>query len=663
MRFGLVSFLVFCLLLVNAQNHNLPKDLSQKTLLTIQNKPISVDDFWYVFTKNLNDEKAINTDELKEYFTLFQNFKLKVEAAKDAGLDKTPEFEKEFEGYKNQLSENYLTDKKVTQFLLKEAYDRSQEEIKASHILIRVANFDMPSDTLKAYKKIQEIRKRALAGEDFEKLAVELSEDPSAKQNKGSLGYFSALQMVYPFENAAYNTPIGFISNIIRTRFGYHILKVFDRKPILGSIHVAHIMVVKPNPDDDKDSVVFNQKKAKINEIYSKLINKEASFEELAKSYSEHGKSARVGGELPWFSGNQYDEKFVNVAYSLLKNDSVSKPFETVYGWHIVKRLDYKEPADLESSSRILLQKIERNDRAELSKDAVLQRIKLENNFKDFPKNFEIFYSIVDSTLLQGKWKVSSKAKLNKNLFTVNKSKYKQIDFANYLEKYQNEKKGGNHLEVLQYHYQKWMEDILWDIEKSKLEVKYPQYSKLLQEYKEGIILFDLTEQKVWKKAMNDTVELKEFYEKNKEKYTWDTRVEGEIYTSTDGNIALKVKKMLEKGKDVTEIQNTINLNSQLNVMVEKGLFARDQRQELNNYDFKLGVSDVFVEDGKFYVVKAVKILPHMPKEFNEVKGLITAAYQDKLMENWLDELRENYTININQNVFNELLNFVSKQK
>lgn len=663
MRFWLVNLLVLSSFFVKAQNHNLPKDLSQKTLLTIQNKAISVDDFWYVFTKNLNDEKAVNTDELKEYFTLFQNFKLKVEAAKDAGLDKTPEFEKEFEGYKNQLSENYLTDKKVTQQLLKEAYDRSQEEIKASHILVRVANFDMPSDTLKAYKKMQDIRKRAVAGEDFDKLAFELSEDPSAKQNKGSLGYFTALQMVYPFENAAFNTPVGSVSSIIRTRFGYHILKVYDRKPILGSIRVAHIMVVKPNPEDDKDLSVYKQKQSKINEIYTKFINKEASFEELARSYSEHGKSARVGGELPWFSGNQYDEKFVNIAYSLQKNDSVSKPFETDYGWHIVKRLDYKVPADFESSSRMLLQKIEKNDRAELSKDAVLQRIKTENKFKDFPKNFEVFYSILDSTILQGKWKVPTKNKLNKNLFTVNKSKYIQIDFAKYLEKNQNEKKGGNHLEVLQYHYQKWMEDILWDIEKSKLDVKYPQYAKLLQEYKEGIILFDLTEQKVWKKAMNDTLGLKEFYEKNKEKYTWETRVEGEIYTCTDGAVALKVKKLLEKGKDITEIQNTINQNSQLNVLVEKGRFSKEDRLELANYDFKEGVSNVFVEDSKFYVVKAYKILPNMPKEFNEIKGVITAAYQDKLMENWLAELRNTYSVKINDSVYNELLNFVSKQK
>ena len=430
MRFWLINLFVLSLFFVNAQNNNLPKELSKKTLLTIQNKAISVDDFWYVFTKNLNDEHKIDANELNEYFTLFQNFKLKVEAAKDAGLDKTPEFLTEFEGYKNQLAENYLTDKKVTQQLLKEAYDRSQEEIKASHILVRVSNFDMPSDTLKAFKKMQEIRKRAVAGEDFEKLAFDLSEDPSAKQNKGSLGYFTAMQMVYPFENAAYNTPVGSVSSIIRTRFGYHILKVFDRKPILGSIKVAHIMVVKPNAEDVKDSSVYKQKQAKINEIYSKFIQKEASFEELAKSYSEHGKSARIVGELPWFSGNQYDEEFVKVAYSLLKNDSVSKPFETIYGWHIVKRLDYKEPADFESSSRILLQKIEKNDRAELSKDAVLKRIKSENNFKDFPKNFEVFYTIVDSTLLLGKWKVPTKNKLNKNLFILNKTKYKQIDFA-----------------------------------------------------------------------------------------------------------------------------------------------------------------------------------------------------------------------------------------
>lgn len=663
--------LIILILAVNfvfAQNvSELPTDLGKRNLMTINGDSVSVEDFWYVFNKNNFNEVIPSDSDIVSYVELYKKFKLKVEEAKALKLDQTPEFKSEFEGYKNQLAESYLIDKAVTEDLIKEAYERSKFEIKASHILINIPYHSAPSDTMNAYKKVLEIRKKAIAGADFDSLAVEYSDDPSVARNYGDLGYFSVFQMVYPFESGAYNTEVGEVSKIVRTRFGYHIIKVKDKRDVQGRIKVAHIMIIDPEHDHSEANHNHDHnhglKEQKIREIYSKLESGEESFEVLAKKYSEHMGSAKYGGELPWFSGNKYDPTFVQIAYDLKENGSYSKPFKSKYGWHIVKKIDYEEFKSFEESKKSLNQKVSKGDRANLSKEAVLKRIKKEYNFIEYPKNFEVFYKITDSTLIEGTWVTPKKPKLKKKLFVLNGKKYIQKDFANYLEKNITKKTGGDYRQLVRFTYDTWIDELLVNLEKSMLSKKYPQYKRLLEEYKDGIILFELTDEVVWSKAIKDTTGLKNYFEKNKNNYKYEPRIKGERYVASTKENAEKVKKMLENNKTMVEIIAELNKGTQLNIRSEKAIFSKKTSVELAEVDFNVGVTNLIKVDENYYVFKIEEVLAPSVKPLNEIKGVVTADYQELLMNTWLEELASKYDIVVDQKAIDSLIEYVNTLK
>lgn len=663
--------LIILILAVNfvfAQNvSKLPNDLGKRNLMTINGDSVSIEDFWYVFNKNNFNEVIPSDSDIVSYVELYKKFKLKVEEAKALKLDQTPEFKSEFEGYKNQLAESYLVDKAVTEDLIKEAYERSKYEVKASHILINIPYHSAPSDTMNAYKKILEIRKKALAGADFDSLAVEYSDDPSVARNYGDLGYFSVFQMVYPFESGAYNTEVGEVSKIVRTRFGYHILKVKDKRDVQGRIKVAHIMIIDPEHDHSEANHSHDHnhglKEQKIREIYSKLESGEESFEVLAKKYSEHMGSAKYGGELPWFSGNKYDPTFVQIAYDLKENGSYSKPFKSKYGWHIVKKIDYEEFKSFEESKKSLNQKVSKGDRANLSKEAVLKRIKKEYNFIEYPKNFEVFYKITDSTLIEGTWESPKKPKLKKKLFVLNGKKYIQKDFANYLEKNITKKTGGDHRQLVKYTYDTWVDELLVNLEKSMLSTKYPQYKRLLEEYKDGIILFELTDEVVWSKAIKDTTGLKNYFEKNKNNYKYEPRIKGERYVAATLENAERVKNLLEENKTMVEIIAELNKGTQLNITSEKAIFSKKSSPELKDVTFEIGITEVIKIDEKYYVYKIEEVLAPSVKPLNEIKGVVTADYQELLMNSWLEELSAKYDIVVDQKAIDSLIAYVNSLK
>ena len=307
----------------------------KEVLFTIDSKPYYTDEFSRIYNKNIDLVKDESQKDLKQYLELFIGYKLKVNKALKLGLDKNANYITELKSNRTQLAKNYLTDSKVTQELIDEAYSRLQKEVRASHILLIVDENAAPADTLLAYNKCLAIRKRAIAGEDFGKLAQENSMDTSAKENNGDLGYFSAFRMVYPFESGAFNTKKGEISNPVRSRFGYHLIKVIDLRDNRGEMNVAHIMIMKPT-DPSKEA----EAKSKINDIYKKIQQGE-NFETLAKDFSEDKSSSDKGGALNRFaSGQLSSNEFEDIAFSLTKENPLSKPFQSQYGWHIVKFIE-----------------------------------------------------------------------------------------------------------------------------------------------------------------------------------------------------------------------------------------------------------------------------------------------------------------------------------
>jgi len=361
-------FIIFLLALqfigVSAQDNKKAKP--PLVLFTIDGKPTHTNEFIYLYKKNHNNKSQDYTEsKIDEYLNLFINFKLKITEAQKRGLDTTAKFTNELHTYREELKKPYRAEKDVLDKLTHETYDHLMQEVKASHILIQIKPDAAPEDTLDAFNKIIDIKKRIVAGEDFEKLARELSEDPSAKYNGGSLGYFTAMQMVYPFEEAAYQTKVGDISSIVRTRFGYHLIKVFDKKPSRGEVEVSHILM---RSTKDNEVKVKNQ----IFEIYDQL-KKGRNWDELCKQYSEDSNTKNAGGKLKPFGVGVLAAvpEFEATAFAIQTPGEVSDPFQSNIGWHII-RLEKKIPTpaytEIESS---LKKRVARDERMKISEEAL----------------------------------------------------------------------------------------------------------------------------------------------------------------------------------------------------------------------------------------------------------------------------------------------------
>ncbi len=635
---------------VSAQSKKINPQLEDEWLIAINGDTITAGDFWYAFVKNADEEKPINLDSLKKYKKLYDKFLLKVTEAKSLGYDTTPKFLKEFKGYKNQLAESYLKDKSVTDKLIQEAFDRSRIDVEASHILVKVPYDAMPEDTLKAFEKALSIMNKANNGVDFTLLAKKYSDDNGGK-NGGYLGYFSVLRMVYPFENMAYNTKPGEISKPFRSRFGYHIIKVHSNRKAVGEVKVAHIMTIAKEGMDPKKLVDAEKN---IREIYE-MVKEGKNFAELARKFSEDLNTSNRGGELPWFGPNKFLPEFENAAFSLANNGDVSEPVKTPYGWHIIKRIDRKELASYDDMKNELRNKVSRSDRAALSKTVVINRIKKEYEFIEYRSGIDNFYTFCDTTLITAKWKAPADKELTDKMFDFAGVTYTQKEFAEYLAQTLVPKKGGSFQRIVQYSYENWMTDIIESHEKSLLTTKYPDYGRLLREYKDGIILFDLTSEKVWNKSVVDTAGLRAFHNDIKDQWQWNERMDGVVYKCIDEATAVAVRKLLKKGRGDDVILENINVDSKLNVRVEAGVYEAKSRPELNGLKFKKGVSKVLNQNGNFIVLKVDKVLPVESKSLSEVKGMVTAKYQDYLMDVWLKELREKYEIVYNDDVFKQL--------
>ena len=413
------------------------KPTKDTTLFNYGNKSVTSKEFYKGFSKNKDKGYVSKSSEVDEYLELYKKFKLKVQDAYDQGLDTTEEFKTELATYRKQIAKPYLTDKVVNEQLVNEAYERMKYEVKASHILIVVRPFASPQDTLLALSKINAIINKIDSGLSFENAAVEFSEDPSAQDNQGSLGYFTAFQMIYEFENHAFNTPVGKISKVFRTEFGYHIVKVMDKRLSKGEILVRQIKI-EMNPNPSQEEVL--EAEAKINEVYKKLQSGE-KFVSLVQQYSEDASSVLKNGELPLFSMTsvRYPENFKNTAFSLAKDGDYSSPIQTANGFHILQRVSLKPIDSLSKIRGSILNKISRDSRQYRNTLAVYEKAKKMYKFKENKKYNAVLMKYIDDALLIGELKedsVKMQSPASKiSLFALSKTKktYTVKDFTKWL--------------------------------------------------------------------------------------------------------------------------------------------------------------------------------------------------------------------------------------
>lgn len=615
-------------------------------LFTVDKQPVTTEEFSYIYKKN-NQGKAENfTDEkIQEYLDLFINFKLKVNEARKRGLDTAASFKKEFKTYSDELKKPYQAEADDLDRLTKEAYQRLSEEIKASHILIGIKG-ETSVDTLAAFNKVLDIRKRIFAGEDFDKLARELSEDPSAKMNSGSLGYFTAMQMVFPFEDAAYKLKVGEISKPVRTRFGYHLIKLVDRKPARGEVEVSHILLRTDKGDAKKI-------KDKAFEIYDQ-IKGGRNWDEVCKEYSEDASTKNTGGRLRPFGVGALASvpEFEAVAFSLQKPGEISDPFQSSIGWHIV-RLEKKIPIPPYEEMQVALKRrVSRDERLQISKSSVLAKRKKEFGFVETDLKAKIT-ALADSNLVKGKWKFNGSPELRSALlFTANNGKISGNEFIRYIEVNQRQSGLSPSIYINQL-YDQFTEEKIGEWEEEKLRNENPEYRNLLNEYREGILFFAIMEKEVWNKASEDTVEQHHFYEQNKSKYNAGERVEARIFSTADKSFLEKIKTKIAKGDSITKSEIKQFKSVQNFRAYEKG-----ESKVIDKVSWAAGMHET-EDNGVYYLVEVERLLLPGQKTFQEARASVISDYQDKLEKDWVALLKKKYAVQVNKKskkvVFNEL--------
>ena len=530
---------------------------------TLGTYPVPASEFAYVYRKNNAAAADYGTRQsVADYLDLYTNFRLKVIEAEQKGLDTTQAFKRELDGYRQQLAQPYLTEKSVTDQLVREAYDRMSQEVNASHILLRVAPDATPQDTLAAYQKAVGIRQQVVGGADFAQLARTLSEDPSAKENAGKLGYFTAMQMVYPFESAAYRTAVGQVSAPIRTRFGYHLIKVNDRRAAQGEIKVAHLMIRQNASAPKADSLVA---KKKIDELASRL-RKGENWDKLVAQFSEDAGSAANGGELPPFGTGRMIPSFEEVAFKLAKPGDIGGPVQTPYGWHVIKLIERQPLAKFADLEPTLKGKVAKDSRSELNKAAFLKRVRQEDQFVELPAAKAYVFGKADTALVAGRYKYAAPvaaagkpAKAAKGakgaatddspLFTIKGKAYPVKDFLTYAQQNQRPRAGAQPAFAMQQLYDQYVEQSLTEFEKNSLDTKYEDYRMLVKEYRDGILLFQLMDEKVWSKAIEDTVGLQKYFADNQAKYQWEPRVQGTAVSAATPALLARAQRELKTGR------------------------------------------------------------------------------------------------------------------
>jgi peptidyl-prolyl cis-trans isomerase SurA len=550
-----------------------------------------------------------------------------------------------------------LIDSSKNSALVAQAYERMKNEVHAAHILVKVAENASPEDTLAAYNRILAIKKRIENGEDFATVAKGKngSDDPSAVRNGGDLGYFTAFQMVYQFEEAAYKTPVGKISNPVRTKFGYHILKVIDIRPARGTMKAAHIMVATGK---DASAEEIESASKKVDEIYSKLQAGE-SFEKLASEFSDDAQTAEKGGELPLFgtgTTTRMVPEFEEAAFALTANGDISKPVQTAFGFHIIKRLDLTPLRSFDELKKEIQGKVNKDERSIVTQNSFIEKLKKTYAFKDsYSKTSKWFVQSIDTNYFKGTWNADA-LKTNTTMFTLDKKAFTQKEFASYLQKNYRSFRNMDSKSLVQKQYNAWQNSEILAYEESKLDSKYPDFKALMQEYHDGILLYEIMSDKVWNKAIKDTSGLKVFFDDHNSNYTWGKRYNAYVYECLNEDVSKKVANMLKSDTISSRtIINAINKDSELNLRVRTGKFEVETTPYLKGHDLKKGVNPAYLYEGKYYILKIDEILEPTAKTMTEAKGAATSDYQNYLEKEWLTEIAKKHPIVIHEQVLYSL--------
>lgn len=640
-----------------------PKFSNAQALFTYGGNEVSVQEFKRVYEKN-NIQKKVDYSEsaINDYLKLYSLFKMKVKEAEALHLDTVIAISRELDNYRKQLAKNYLTDAEVANRLVVETYNRMKEEIKVAHILVSALSNASSEDTLKAYKKADSIYNALMSKKkaDFAATAKVLSDDKGSATSGGEIGYITALQTIYAFENIAYATPVGSISKPFRTIFGYHIVKVLDRRTTQGEIQVAQILLSTPKSKGE-DGV--REAKVKADSIINAL-KAGADFAAMVQNFSEDKYSIKDNGVLAPFTAGKMVPAFENAAFALKNIGDIAAPVQTDYGIHIIKLINKTPLKPLDSLRDVLKRKVENDSRGTFARESYMNKVKAANGFKEYALHVDevinALSKIVDTGKNANAFQASNYNTMVKPVFELSSKTYSQHDLISYIEMVTRGRLNGPKNAVVRDIYNMFANAIVNDFQEHKLVEENPDFRILMQEYKDGVYLFELMDRMVWSKASKDSVGLNAFYKDMPNKYTWAPGFAGTLYkfdSLSGANTALAILKK----KNATDEDVVKAVNSEANpnaVIIQTSTFEFDKFSFVPKDQILSGkLTKVFSHEGKHYIVKTKsRFDAPLPKTLNESRGYVVAAYQDYLEKQWNESLKAKYPMLINESVLKSLI-------
>ncbi len=628
-------------------------------LFTVGGDPVHLDEFRYIYTKTNGNSADFSKASVEEYLDLYVKFKLKVKKARELQLDTIPALRKELEGYRQQLADSYLINKEVTEKLVREAYERSKEDVNISHIFFAAdANTATAEDTLAAYQKALMTYDKLQNGADFEVLAAQVSDDQSARDNKGNIGFLNVLfpSGFYPLETAAYSLRPGEISKPVRTPAGYHIVRLESRRPARGEVEAAHILL-------RTDATNGEAVKKTIDSLYQ-AIQDGAGFEALARTFSEDKRTAPRNGYIGFIGINQFEPAFENAVFAIEQDGAISAPVQSQVGWHLIKRISKKGVQPYEIAKSSLEARIKRDARFEAAKEGMIEQIKREEDFIEFDLVLQQFIATQNDTFFTFRWRAPQPAS-QEILFTLGDNKATLGDFADYLERAARQRmqmaRTTKINDGIQSLYRDYVDEFCLRYEERKLTEKYPEFRALMREYEEGILLFEVTKMKVWDKAAQDTTGLREFFKTIEGKYRWNDRAETTLYSiPADKKEMIEAVRAFAAGNRPEAVQKKFNVDGQQVVAVQAETLEKDKLPrgvELPTWTAgALTITKLDRNRNQYSFRKVEKIIPAQDKTLQEARGYVIADYQDQLEKQWVEQLRQEYPVRIEKKVLNTII-------
>ncbi len=607
-------------------------------LMTINGKAVTLGEFEYLYHKNNSQQLAPQT--IDEYLDMFVTYKQKVADAESEGIDNTEAFKNEFDGYRRELAEPYLRNKEMEDSIIRAVYSHMQEDVDVSHIMLASKGPGIDAEAQK--HTLDSIRTAILNGADFAALARQYSIDRAARKNGGRMGFIPVGRLPYTFEDAAYNTKAGEISPVVETPFGFHIVKVNARRPARGQVLAQHILKLTQGLSEEDAA----KKKAEIDSIGA-LLAAGADFEEIAKKESEDPGSQRNGGRLNWFGAGQMVPEFEEAAFSL-QNGEVSAPFKTSYGYHIVKRLDWKPVDSFETMEPMIKNVIQRDERGQMPRKRKIAE--LRRKFKAgvnaanlaLVKNEIVKNGGLDSALIE-KYIVSEM-----EVASMGKQK---ILLSEVVSEIGAPLAGTPERQAAQFEERVnlSLDNAVTEAARQDLAVNNADYRNLLNEYRDGMLLFEVSDRKVWTKAKQDKEGLENYFRTHRDKYKWEKpKFKSYVVFATSDSIMQLAKGYLES-TDMPGDSLATDLRKKFgkDVKIEKVIAAQGE----NNITDYLGFGAEKPEaKGKWawYFPYRGKIL-NAPEEAADVRGAVTGDYQGELEEAWVAGLKQKFPAKINK--------------